>query len=79
MKFEIKVKCDDDYGGNLSITVSTDHNAGYMTLCPAKARLVGMALMSAADAADTTSGAQAAIDALLASADPGEIVVPAAE
>lgn len=79
MKFEIKVKCDDDYGGNLSITVSNDPNAAYMTLRPEKARLVGMALMSAADAADTTAGAQAKIDGLLAMADHGETVVPEAE
>jgi len=71
MKFEIKVKCDDLYSGDLSITVSTDPNAAYLTLLPGKARLVAEALLQAAAAAETTGGAQAAIDALLASADKG--------
>lgn len=66
MKFEIKVKCDDDYGGVVNLTVSADPNAAYMTLRPAKARLVAEALLKAAAAAETTGGAQAAIDALLA-------------
>jgi len=77
MKFEIKVKCDDLYSGDLSITVSTDPNAAYLTLLPGKARLVAEALLQAAAAAETTGGAQAAIDALLASAD--KPVAPASD
>lgn len=69
MDFKVKIKCDDQYSAHLEITVSDYPNAAYHTLLPAKARLVAEALLQAAAAAEATGGAQAAIDALLASAE----------
>jgi hypothetical protein len=77
MNFKLNVKTDGIYSSELTINVGDDPNASFNTLLPAKARLVAKALLQAADAAETTGGAQDAIDALLASADPGKIVVPA--
>lgn len=71
MNFKLNVKTDDIYSSELTINVSDDPNASYNTILPAKARLVAEALLQAAAAAETTGGAQAAIDALLASADKG--------